>query len=163
MDKKEIWKDIKGYENIYQVSNHGRVKSLKYNKERILKSGKCHLGYLHVVLYNNRTPKTFHVHSLVATAFLNHKPCGHKMVVNHIDFDRSNNNVENLEITTQRENTNKKHLKSTSKYTGVYWNKTNKKWFSKIYLNGKNIHLGQFEDEYEAHLFYQKELKKLNL
>ena len=68
--KKEIWKDILGYEGLYQVSNFGRVKSTKFGKERILKLTKDKDGYLIVNLYKNNKSKTLKVHRLVAEVFL---------------------------------------------------------------------------------------------
>ena len=100
----EQWKDIQGYEGLYQVSNLGKVKSLNYlhtGKEQILKPGKNN-GYLAVVLCKNGKVKTFKIHRLVATTFISNplnKPC-----VNHIDCNPQNNNVDNLEWVTQREN-----------------------------------------------------------
>jgi hypothetical protein len=90
----EIWKDIKGYENLYKVSNLGNIISLKTNK--ILKPNKGSNGYLLVHLYNNGIrSKHLLIHRLVAEAFLpnpNNYP-----QVNHKDYDRTNNRVENLE------------------------------------------------------------------
>jgi len=136
---REIWKAVKGYEGIYEVSSHGIVKSLeriveKSNgrkqtiSERILKGCDNGSGYLFVNLSNNGKTKTKKIHQLVAESFLNHIPCGYKLVVNHINFNRQDNRVENLEIVTARENTNKKHLDSTSDYVGVYWYKSRRKW-----------------------------------
>ena len=72
---KEIWKDIKDYDGIYQVSNLGRVKSLKFSKERILKDYVDTRGYLNLSLNKNGKKKTYRVHKLVAVAFLGHEPC----------------------------------------------------------------------------------------
>jgi hypothetical protein len=168
----EIWKDVKGYEGIYQVSNLGRVKSLSrivlkcgknpfMTKEVILKNYIGNTKYLMVRLSNNGNAKTKRVHQIVAMAFLNHNPCGFKLVVNHIDFDRQNNKVENLETITARENGNQKHLKSTSKYTGVCWHKQKNKWTSQIYLNGKQKHIGAFANEIDAHRAYQNALNNI--
>jgi hypothetical protein len=156
----EIFKDIPNYEGLYQVSNLGNVKSLKYSKERILRKNSDKDGYLMVSIYKNKTPKRVKVHQLVAMAFLKHKPCGLKLVVNHINFIKNDNRVENLEIVTNRENSNQKHLKSSSKYVGVSWSKANRKWKALIRLGKKRKYLGYFENEYDAHLAYQKELKQ---
>ena len=96
---KEIWKDIKGYED-YQVSNLGRVKSIKKNK--VLKQIYNPNGYLYVGLYNNSKLKKYLVHRLVAKAFIENPL--NKPFINHKDFDRLNNNVKNLEWCTQKEN-----------------------------------------------------------
>ena len=126
----EIWKDIKDYEGLYQVSSFGRVRSLDrevvyrndriYNcKGRVLKPSLDDSGYLRVNLCENGKRITKRIHQLVAIAFLKHIPCGLKLVVNHIDNNPLNNNVENLEITTNRKNTSV-HRKNLSGYTGVY-------------------------------------------
>ena len=96
--KEEIWKDIEGYEGKYQASNKGNMKSLNYNntgKERILKPKKDSGGYLQVHLSKDGKGKWYLVHRLVATAFIPN-PQGYKEV-NHIDEDKTNNCVENLE------------------------------------------------------------------
>lgn len=168
MENIEIFKDIKDYEGLYQISNLGNIKSfpklIKRGKgyylsnEKILKLKKGKTNYYKVNLYKDGICKTFQVHQLVAVAFLNHIPCGFNLVVNHKDFDTYNNNVENLEIVTNRENSNQKHLKSYSKYTGVSWYKKSKKWGSRIRFNGKLIHLGSFDTEENASLFYENAL-----
>ena len=90
----EIWKPIKGYEGLYEVSNWGRVKSLKFGKERILKPSIRH-GYYFVGLSKNGIVKTYQVHRLVAEAFIDN-PNNYKEV-NHKDENKLNNSVENLE------------------------------------------------------------------
>lgn len=103
----EIWKDIEGYEGLYQVSNMGNVKSLNYKrsgKERLLKPRKNKLGYMFVGLYKDNKPKNFRVHRLVAMTFLenpNNLSC-----VNHKDENPSNNHVDNLEFCTHEYNMN---------------------------------------------------------
>lgn len=115
--KNEIWKDIQGYENLYQVSNLGRVKSLdkivyqknKNNglsrhvyKGKILKNQKQRNGYLTVDLHNNGNFKRKLIHRLVAEAFISRT--AEQNYVNHIDCDTTNNNIENLEWCSQSEN-----------------------------------------------------------
>ena len=95
---KEIFKNIQGYENLYQISSNGRVKSLNYNhtgKERILKPAKYNCGYLMVGLWKQGKSKRYLVHRLVALHFIpnpNNLP-----QVNHKDEDKTNNQVNNLE------------------------------------------------------------------
>lgn len=96
----EEWKDIQGYEGLYQVSNLGNVKSLLNN--RLLKPGKHSKGYLVVILCKNKKHKPFYVHRLVAQTFLENKDKCNQ--VNHIDGDKSNNNVCNLEWCNDYEN-----------------------------------------------------------
>ena len=160
--EQEIWKTIPEYED-YKVSNLGNVKSLKFNKEKLLKITPQRNGYLIIQLNKNGKGKTMTVHKLVAIAFLNHKPCGYELVVNHINFDRTDNRLSNLELISVRENTSKKHIKSSSKYTGVSWDKDKRKFKSCITINGKNNHLGYFINEEEASNKYQEKLKQIIL
>lgn len=97
-----MWKEITEYGGDYLVSNYGRVKSLKSNKELILKLVTHHKGYYKAQLLKNNKKKAFFVHRLVAQAFIPNPE--NKLQVNHKDGDKKNNHVENLEWTTQSEN-----------------------------------------------------------
>ena len=88
-----------------------------------------------------------------------HKPNGYKLVINHINHIKKDNRLDNINIITNRENTNQSHLKSKSKYVGVIWHHVNKKWMARIQINGARINLGSFDNQYKAHLAYQKALK----
>lgn len=101
------------------------------------------------------------VHQLVAIAFHNHIPNGHKLVVDHIDFNKLNNRADNIRVISNRENTNRKHLKSSSVYTGVSWFKPSNSWRSQVRVNGKQIHLGLYDKEEDAHKAYQNALKNV--
>ena len=112
---KEIWKDVIGYEGIYQVSNLGRVKSLErdvYNplhgtirrKEKIKKQWLNQDGYLIAKLCIDGENKNIPVHILVAKAFLGNYDYSDGLEVNHKDLDRTNNHVDNLEWLTHRGN-----------------------------------------------------------
>ena len=112
--REEEYKDVIGYEGLYQVSNKGNVKSLErtvwngrgYYKttERILKSFDDGHGYLQVILWKGGKSKTCKVHRLVAEAFLENTD--NLPEVNHIDEDKTNNNVQNLEWCTRKYNIN---------------------------------------------------------
>lgn len=110
MEKKyinEIWKPIKGYEGLYEVSNLGRIKSLNYNhtgKEKILKPTKDRYGYLQVTLCKNNIKKQYTVHRLVAEAFIDNPD--NLPQVNHKDENKQNNNVDNLEWCDAKYNSN---------------------------------------------------------
>ena len=155
----EVWKTIPNFES-YQVSNLGNVRSLKYGKERILKKPIGGGGYLQVSIYINKKYSKRTINQLMAIAFLNHKPSGHKMVVDHIDTNKLNNKLYNLQVITNRENLSKDR-KGTSKYTGVFLAKGRDKWRAAININGKRKHLGCFFNEKEASQAYQNELKNL--
>lgn len=167
----EIWKDIPNYEGMYQVSSFGNVRSLD---RIVLNQGVCTklkgktlserpdgCGYNMVYLCRKGKMKSFKTHQLVGIVFLGHKPCHLKRVLNHKNFIRNDNRIDNLEIVTMRENGNQKHIKSSSKYIGVSWDKQRNKWTSKIWINGKTKNLGRFNSELEAALAYQEAIPKL--
>ena len=104
---KEEWRDIVGYEEKYQVSNLGEVKSLNYKrtkKEKILKTGKNTSGYSYVNLCKDGKKKTYHVHRLVAQAFIPNP--NNYSEVNHKDENKENNCVKNLEWCDRKYNCN---------------------------------------------------------
>ena len=117
----ELWKDVKSFEGLYQVSTLGRVRSLdKYidvkirNVDKVLKRGKILKpsydkdGYLRICLCENQQRIYRSIHRLVAMAFIpnpDNKPC-----VNHIDSDITNNKVDNLEWVTPKENVHHSYL-----------------------------------------------------
>ena len=165
---KEEWKDVIGYEELYQVSNLGRVKSLDrvvkgkikdyHYKSKILKPGTNNNGHLYINLHRDNKSKTRTIHQLVAESFLNHTPCGYKLVIDHIDNDKNNNFLDNLQIVTQRLNASKDKKNKSSKYTGVIWHKFHQKWTCSIRIGKSRKYLGYYINEHDAHLAYQKEL-----
>ena len=127
----EIWKDIVGFEKHYQVSSLGKIKSLVRTiirsndkpypvRERILSPGTDTCGYLRVSLGKNKKFQTFKVHRIVAFAFIpniNNKP-----EINHIDFNKKNNDYANLEWVTSKENTDHA-IKNNRFYYNAGWNR----------------------------------------
>lgn len=171
-NQKEIWKDVPNYEGYYQVSNLGRVKSVKRIvhrsdgkiqtfKEKILKLANDSHGYLIVNLCKVGNQKVKKVHKLVAMAFLGHNPNGFNEIVDHIDNNQFNNRLDNLQLTTVRHNSSKDKKWGTSKYTGVSWYKRDEKWAAGIMINGKSKNLGTFDTELEAHQAYQNALNNI--
>ena len=158
----EIWMDIPNYEGYYQVSNMGRVKSFHKKEPRILVQNYDGRGYYYVKLMmkgKNKDPK---IHKLVAICFLDHKPDGHNIVIDHINDDSLDNRACNLQLVSPRFNGHKRKLNSSSKYKGVSWSKVMKKWLAAISINKKVNRLGYFETEEEAARVYQEALSKLN-
>lgn len=99
----ELWKAISGYEGLYEVSNLGNVRSL-FRYKKVLKPWDIGTGYLMVSLSKDKSRRTFFVHRLVASAFIENPE--NKPQVNHLDENRANNNVSNLEWCTCKENHN---------------------------------------------------------
>lgn len=161
----EEFKDVVGYEGHYQISNLGAVKSLKRNSEKLISpSIDKTKGYYRVCLYKNNKRKSFYIHQLVAIAFLGHKPNGNKLVVDHIDNNKTNNKVENLQVISSRENSSKDQWRRnpTSTFTGVSLNKSKNKWESSILVNGSSFHLGYFNNESMAAQEYMNALEYFN-
>lgn len=161
----EIYKDILGYEGHYQISNFGNVKSFKMNRERFLSTSIDNTkGYYRICLYKKKKRKSYYIHQLVAIAFLNHIPNGNEQVVDHINNDRTNNMLSNLQIISNRENLSKDKWRHnpSSHYTGVSFHLIKKKWESRIAAHGTSHHLGSFKTETTAGLEYNKALEHLN-
>lgn len=106
----EIWKDIPNYDGLYQASNLGRIKSIERMRfdnhnlleEKILKPAIQENGYCRIGLQKNNKRKSYQVHRLVALTFIPNLE--NKRTVNHIDGNKLNNNVNNLEWATDSEN-----------------------------------------------------------
>ena len=171
--EQEIWKPIPGYEGYYSASNLGNLRSedrtimhhglvpTKYKGKPLHRTLNSR-GYLFTSLNKDCKEKIILVHQLIAMTFLNHTPCGYKLVVNHINFDTTDNRVCNLEIVPQRTNANRKHLKHSSQYTGVSFNNEMKIWRADIRINGKTKYLGIFANELDASIAYENEVLLLS-
>lgn len=111
------WKPIKDYEDLYMVSNTGLIKSLHWNKEKLLKQviRNNNYPYYFVGLLKDGKRKYFAIHRLVAMMFIPN-PNNYEQV-DHLDGNKLNNNVENLEWVTPKENTNRAWKKGQAKYT----------------------------------------------
>lgn len=154
---KEEWKDVPGYEGKYKISNLGRVKSLLSNI--YLKHCVNSVGYYQVTLCLDGKKFNHTIHKLIAESFLFKKCDG--LVVDHINNNKLDNRIENLQFVTHRINITKDKKNTVSKYIGVTFEKKNNKWRSRIRIDKKNLHLGYFNDEYEAHLRYLQELQTI--
>ena len=161
----EVWKDIKSYKGLYQVSNLGNVKSLIRKgslKEVILKpylTGKKTRQYRTFRLYKNKKHKQLKASQLVAIAFLNHKLNGFKNVVDHIDNNSLNDNLINIQVVSTRCNIIKDTDRGISKFLGVTFNKNAGKYRAYYTYNNKQIHLGYFNKELDASEAYKEFIK----
>jgi len=152
-------KSIKGYEGIYFISKKGDVFSVKRPSTSggILKKSIGDDGYYRVSLSLNGKVKNVKVHHLVASAYLGEKP-NYKMVIDHIDNDRTNNDASNLEYVSHRENCirgqrSKLNNRKTSEYAGVF--KSKQKWSAVKSYGGVQYNLGKFSSEESASLAYE--------
>lgn len=154
---KELWKQVYDYKD-YFVSNLGRIKSLN----KVLKQQTNEKGYKKVNVRKNKKGKTYRVQVLVWDHFGN-KERKLKEHIDHIDRNKENNSIENLQLLDNRLNNIKRRFKenNSSKYMGVHYDKYHKKYVSQIRINNKNVHLGKFDNEIDAALCYEKELLKI--
>jgi hypothetical protein len=154
--RKEIWKDIPGYEGCYQASDLGRIRSIRFNKDKKLKPSIDGGGYFQLGISKNKQRYCFKVHTLVALTFIGPRPDG--LIIDHIDGNKKNNKSDNLQYITSRQNTlkgnncNKKTGGCSSIYIGVYRDKRRETnpWRAKTKLCGRLKNLGSFATESEA-------------
>lgn len=169
----EEWKPIQEFDGRYEVSNLGRIRSQNYNRKGVIltqrphyKNGymQCHFSY-HDPISERCVTTTRDVHRIVAETFIpnpENKPC-----VNHIDFNRQNNIVTNLEWVTYKENIwhsklagrydDMNHatwlgikISTKSKYRYVYWDTNREKWKASLKVDAKTYNVGRYDSEEEA-------------
>jgi hypothetical protein len=152
----EIWKDIPGYEGIYQIGSLGNVKSLGNNarrKEKILTSFSGE-DRNYVMLSKKRKVKSYRIKELVAQAFLGYvKSIGSIKLLRHKNGIKTDNRVENLEILDRSE-------RITSNYKYICYSNVAKVWKIFLRINGKQRHIGNFKTEKDAYKRL-KEVKKM--
>lgn len=165
----EIWKDIKEYEGLYQVSNKGRVRRIlfvnnkaKKRKIKILKPN-FRNGYVIYCLCKNNIRKVFQAHQLVANAFIEN-PKKYK-IINHKNYDRTDNNINNLEWCTQSYNVmhgavkrTKLQMKNRYDTFGVYFRKDREVY--EVILKGKYI--GTFKNKEDAIKKRDEKINEIN-
>lgn len=173
LNSEEIWKPVKGYENLYFVSNLGNIK----NNRRVLKIHPQNSGYLQITFTKEGKRKKFLVHRLVAEAFKPTNDC--TLIVNHIDGNKLNNVVNNLEWCTNSENiiharklglnpynmpTKGIKIGRSSKYRNVSFDSDRKKWIGSIRHNKKTLGQKRFDIEEDAakHVDYLIDLYSLD-
>lgn len=154
--KTEQWKNIVNYEGLYKISDLGRIKSLQrkqwngfsffIKEEMILKQSLCNKNYPKIGLWKNNNHKTFRTHQLIIMSFKGHF-LNRKTVIDHIDNDKNNNTINNLQVVTNRHNSIKdKNPKSG--YSCIYFNSNS--WLVRMRVNGIKTTVGTFKDINEA-------------
>lgn len=151
----EIWKCVPGYEGVYQVSSLGRIKSKRFNKERLLTLSPTKDGYLKVGLSKDKKLRSFTVHKLVMLAFVGES----ELPIDHINETKTDNRYLNLRYLSHRENTSRSKKNGASKFTGVDLHKKTQTWRARIYINGKDYCLGYFKKDNDASKAYQDALR----
>ena len=153
----ECWRSVSEYEN-YQVSNIGRVRNV--STSRILKPD-IRDGYYQVKLYQNKITKTHKIHKLVANEFLIKPDTDDKLIIDHINRNRTDNQITNLRWASYAQNNwNVGNRTNTmSKYKGVSFH--NKSWRARISNNGNDLNIGYFSTEKEAAKAYNNKVKEL--
>ena len=160
------WKDITNYEGIYQVSNYGDIRRWrkKYKKYDILKLNLDSKGYYKIMLSKNSIVKKFWIHSIVAKEFLNHIPNKMNLTIDHIDNNKLNNYVGNLQIISNRDNIIKGKCKE-DKVTGIREHilvNGNLTYHAEISIQGYIIRFKRTKNINEAKLHYLEAYNNIN-
>jgi len=144
----EIWKTHHVYTTI-ECSNEGRVR--RVDNCRVIGRGKTSNGYHYVFVMHHGTRKNVKVHRLVAQCFIDNPR--NLPFIDHIDGDKTNNNINNLRFCTPAENQHNQRVisgRGSSSYKGVCWDKFVGKWRAFIRVDGRNTALGCYTDEKAA-------------
>ena len=154
------WIKIKYYEN-YSININGEVRNDK--RDRILKWLLNSSGYYYVHLCKNGKRTDHYIHRLIALHFIPNPK--NYLQIDHVNNDKTDNSITNLRWCDNSQNcrNKKKREGATSNFRGVSLIKSNKKWFAKCSLNGKQKYLGSYETEIEAAQAYDDFIIKNNL
>lgn len=147
----EEWKNVIGYEGLYEVSNKGNVRNVRRNT--LLRLSKNKYGYIQVWLYKNGIRTGFNVHRLVAEVFLSNPD--NLPMINHKDEDKTNNNVTNLEWCTAKYNVNYGHRTENAINTRV------KNGYADPDFIGFGLNEKEYMKEYNR-IYYERNIEKFN-
>lgn len=165
----EIWKEVKGFEGIYEVSNAGKVRCIERTVIRRngrplrIKGGEMYIGedrYGYQIVNFNVNKKRYvkKVHRLVYESHIGY--VNPYMVIDHIDNNRKNNNVNNLQQITGRINTSKDRVKILNLPTGVFKNSSGTGYKAIIQIDNKTNYIGTYKTIKEADEAYKSVLSK---
>ncbi len=149
----EKWKEIQGYDHLYQISDMGRVR----NKRGKIIGHIGHDGYSHVMLRKGGKYKNIRTHRLVWEYFGGGMPYG-DLVIDHINNNKSDNRLINLQVIPFRKNVHKGTVSPNSGIIGVQWASNKKRWAAQISINNKRIRLGYRKTKKEAQQLYEQAL-----
>ena len=149
----ENWVQLFDYEGLYEISNYGNIR----NSKIIMKQQIDKYGYKYICLTKNGVGKKHKVHRLVLSSFIKHEP---NLVCNHIDKNKENNNLTNLEWVTIRENNVHKFL-DKNKNVGITFK--DNKWYARVQLDKVRIHIGYFKNLNDAIIARHLYLKNNNI
>ena len=174
----EIWEPVKGFEGYYEISNYANIKN---SKGRILKTYLLNNGYVALKLHKDKVRTSHLVHRLVASTFIENNDIN-KTEVNHINGNKQDNTLHNLEWVTRSENTQhalnlglydkiytmknnlgKKKKDSISKYYSVCYDRTRDKWIGSIRHNNVIYYRKRFDTQEKAALHVNWILDTLGL
>lgn len=158
------WKPIRDYEQLYEISNCGDVRSIGYYLTkgiRVLKKCIDRYGYILYGLRKDGKTKTFRAHRLVWEHFGNSQRDGVRLQIDHIDNDKINNRIDNLQLLSGRQNmaklmATKRSNKKEKLPLGVHH--YNKNYSARVFLKGKRVYLGTFKTIEEASQVYENAL-----
>lgn len=142
----EVWKDIHGYNGLYQISSNGRIRSYYFGKCKYLKLLKSTNGYLRINLFKDKISKGYLIHQLLFYTFKNIKS-NRILVVDHIDNNIFNNKLDNLQLVTNRYNSSK-DKKQISNHYNIYNNGNS--FLVRMRINQNKYSIGTYKNIQQA-------------
>ena len=145
----EEWRKIKGYGKDYECSSLGRVRSFKRESVVVLTPTQELNGYVSVGLSMDGVQCKILIHTLIAETFLGYERKGHTTVCDHINSDKTDNRLANLQVISNRENVSRSKI-NKSGFTGVRWRADRGKWVAYAQVDGKIRYFGHYNTKEAA-------------